>query len=52
MVTVGVSARATGCRSATPLIGWLNTDEAIVPKETIYPPGPTEQQSDQQNTGK
>jgi PDZ domain-containing protein len=33
----------------TALIGWLSSDQAIVPKETIYPPGTTQQQSDQQN---
>ncbi len=49
MVTVGVSSQDYQMPLGTALIGWLSSDEAIVPKETIYPPGTTQQQSDQQN---
>lgn len=49
MVTVGVSSQDYQMSLATALSGWLSTDEAIVPKETIYPPGQTQQQSDTQN---
>lgn len=50
MVTVGVSDESYQMPLGQALIGWLNSSEAIVPKETIYPPGQTEQQSEQQNT--
>lgn len=49
MVTVGVSSQDYNMPLGTALIGWLSSDQAIVPKETIYPPGTTQQQSDQQN---
>jgi Lon-like protease len=49
MVTVGVSNQDYQMPLGTALLGWLNTDQAIVPKETIYPPNTTQQQSDQQN---
>lgn len=49
MVTVGVSNQDYQMPLGTALAGWLNTDQAIVPKETIYPPNTTQQQSDQQN---
>lgn len=49
MVTVGVSSQDYQMPLGTALIGWLSSDQAIVPKETIYPPGTTQQQSDQQN---
>jgi len=49
MVTVGVSSQDYQMPLGTALAGWFNSKEAIVPKETIYPPGTTQQQSDQQN---
>ncbi len=49
MVTVGVSSQDYQMPLGTALIGWLSSDQAIVPKETIYPPGTTQQQSDQEN---
>jgi PDZ domain-containing protein len=49
MVTVGVSSQDYQMPLGTALVGWLRSDEAIVPKETIYPPGTTQQESDQQN---
>jgi PDZ domain-containing protein len=32
------------------LQGWLSGDDAVVPRELIYPPEQTQQQTDQQNT--
>jgi PDZ domain-containing protein len=49
MVTVGVSNQDYQMPLGTAVLGWLNTDQSIVPKETIYPPNTTQQQSDQQN---
>ena len=49
MVTVGVSSQDYQMPLGTALVGWLSSDQAIVPKETIYPPGTTQQQSDQEN---
>jgi PDZ domain-containing protein len=49
MVTVGVSSQDYQMPLGTALVGWLRSDEAIVPKETIYPPGLTQQQADTQN---
>jgi PDZ domain-containing protein len=46
MVTVGVSDESYQMPLGTALLGWLNKNEAIVPKETIYPPNTTQQQSD------
>jgi PDZ domain-containing protein len=50
MVTVGVSDESYQMPLGEALVGWLSSDEAIVPKETIYPPGQTQQQSDAVNT--
>jgi PDZ domain-containing protein len=50
MVTVGVSEESYEMPLGEALVGWLDTDEAIVPKETIYPPGQTQQESDAENT--
>ena len=50
MVTVGVSEENYEMPLGEAIAGWLNTDEAIVPKETIYPEGQTQQQSDAENT--
>jgi PDZ domain-containing protein len=30
--------------------GWFDSDRAVVPKETVIPPGESQQQVDQQNT--
>jgi PDZ domain-containing protein len=49
MVTVGVTDESYRMPLGTALLGWLNTNEAIVPKETIYPPNTTQQQSDATN---
>ena len=49
MVTVGESGQDYQMPLGTALIGWLSSDQVILPKETIYPPGTTQQQSDQQN---
>ena len=49
MVTVGVTDETYQMPLGTALLGWLNQDEAIVPKETIYPPNTTQQQSDATN---
>ena len=32
------------------LVAWLRSDEVVVPKEAIFPPGQSEQQINQQNT--
>ncbi|WP_034265336.1 YlbL family protein [Actinospica robiniae] len=50
MVTVGVSDESFRMSLGQAMVGWLNDKEAIVPKDTIYPPGQTEQQSEQENT--
>ena len=50
MVTVGVSEESYQMPLGEALAGWLSTDEAIVPKDTIYPAGQTQQQSDAENT--
>jgi PDZ domain-containing protein len=50
MVTVGVSEESYQMPLGEAMAGWLSTDTAIVPKETIYPAGQTQQQSDAQNT--
>lgn len=50
MVTVGVSEESYQMPLGEALTGWLKTSEAIVPKDTIYPPGQTQQQSDAENT--
>lgn len=46
LVTVGVQPN-TDLLSA--LRAWFNGDEAVVPRELLYPPGQTQQQVDQQN---
>jgi Lon-like protease len=50
MVTVGVSGEDWQMPLLTALRGWWSSDTAIVPKETVYPPGETQQESDTQNT--
>jgi PDZ domain-containing protein len=46
MVTVGVTDHISLWEA---LRGWVNDQEAVVPREVIYPPGQTEQQVNQQN---
>ena len=50
MVTVGVSEESYQMPLGQALLGWLNHSEAIVPKDSIYTPGQTQQQSDAENT--
>ena len=50
MVTVGVSEESYQMPLGAAIAGWLSSNEAIVPKGTIYPAGQTQQQSDAQNT--
>jgi PDZ domain-containing protein len=46
MVTVGVEDQLTLWDA---LRGWVSGDDAVVPREVIYPPDETQQQIDQQN---
>src|SRR2546423_3523056 len=46
MVTVGVEDQLTLWDA---LRGWLSGDDAVVPREVIYPPNQTQQQVDQEN---
>ncbi len=46
MVTVGVQDELTLFDA---LRGWLSGDDAVVPREVIYPPNQTQQQIDQEN---
>ena len=50
MVTVGVSEESYDMPLGEAIAGWLSSSEAIVPKDTIYPAGQTQQQSDAENT--
>jgi PDZ domain-containing protein len=50
MVTVGVSDESYQMPLGEAIAGWLTKNEAIVPKDTIYPEGETQQQSDAENT--
>ena len=50
MVTVGVSDESYQMPLGEAIAGWLTKNEAIVPKDTIYPAGETQQQSDAENT--
>ena len=45
-VTVGVQSQLTLLQA---LIGWWRDDDAVVPRELIYPPDETEQQVEQHN---
>jgi PDZ domain-containing protein len=49
MVTVGVSAESYQMPIGAAIQGWLSTDQSILPKEIIYPPNTTQQQSDTEN---
>lgn len=46
MVTVGVTDNITLWEAVR---GWLNPNDAVVPREVIYPPNQTQQQVDQEN---
>src|SRR5579859_1730693 len=46
MVTVGVQDHITLWEA---IEGWFSSDDAVVPREIIYPPNQTQQQTDQQN---
>jgi PDZ domain-containing protein len=46
LVTVGVQPETD---LLTAVRAWFDSDEAVVPRELIYPPGQTEEQIDQQN---
>jgi PDZ domain-containing protein len=46
MVTVGVTDHITLWEA---MRGWLNNNDAVVPREVIYPPNQTQQQVDQEN---
>jgi len=46
MVTVGVQDHITLWEA---IQGWLSSDDAVVPREVIYPPDQTQQQVDQEN---
>lgn len=46
MVTVGVTDHISLWEA---LRGWVNDQDAVVPREVVYPPGQTEQQVNQQN---
>jgi PDZ domain-containing protein len=45
-VTIGVQPQLTLIQA---LIGWWNGDDAVVPRELVYPPDQTEKQVDQKN---
>ncbi|GAA2713592.1 PDZ domain-containing protein [Micromonospora olivasterospora] len=46
MTTVGVQPTV---RLRSALAGWFSPDEAVVPRELVYPPGESRQQVDQRN---
>ena len=47
LTTVGVRARLS---LAEALVGWLRRDEAVVPRELVFPPDQTDDQVDAENT--
>jgi PDZ domain-containing protein len=47
LTTVGITTGRVSVFSA--LWGWLQGDEVVVPRETIYPPGQSQQQSEQED---
>ena len=47
LTTVGVQVRLTLARA---LFGWVQRDEAIVPRELVIPSGQTDEQADAENT--
>jgi PDZ domain-containing protein len=46
LTTVGVQPNV---KLLSAIAGWLSDDEAVVPRELIYPPGQTQQQVDERN---
>ena len=46
LTTVGVQPNV---KLLSAIAGWLSSDEAVVPRELIYPPGQTQQQVDERN---
>ncbi|MBO4208607.1 YlbL family protein [Micromonospora echinofusca] len=46
LTTVGVQPEV---KLVSAIAGWFSDDEAVVPRELIYPPGQTEQQIEQRN---
>ncbi|HEV2640493.1 MAG TPA: S16 family serine protease [Actinocrinis sp.] len=49
MVTVSVSNESWQMPIGTAIQGWFSSQQSILPKEIIYPPNTTQQQSDAQN---
>ncbi len=47
LTTVGVRSELS---LGEALVGWLRRDEAVVPRELVFPPGQTNQQVDAENT--
>lgn len=48
LTTVGVSGGSVSAYQA--LVGWLRHDEVVVPRAAVYPPGQSQQQTEQQNS--
>jgi PDZ domain-containing protein len=48
LTTVSISSQSVTAFQA--LSAWLMHDEVVVPRSTVYPPGQSQQQTDQQNT--
>ncbi|WP_375476739.1 PDZ domain-containing protein [uncultured Jatrophihabitans sp.] len=48
LTTVGVTTQSITAFQA--LSGWLASDEVVVPRSAVYPPGQSQQQTDAQNT--
>ncbi|MDT4903041.1 MAG: Lon-like protease [Pseudonocardiales bacterium] len=48
MTTVSVTSQPISAFQA--IAGWLISDEVVVPRSSVYTPGQTQQQTDQQNT--
>ncbi|MGW0431337.1 YlbL family protein [Micromonospora sp. NPDC003197] len=46
LTTVGVQPNV---KLLSAIAGWLSSDEAVVPRELIYPPGQTQQEVDERN---
>lgn len=49
MVTVGVSSESYQMKIGNAIQGWFSDQQSILPKEIVYPPDTTQQQSDAQN---
>ena len=48
LTTVSVTTQSISAFQA--VAGWLEHDEVVVPRASVYPPGQSQQQTDQQNT--